>query len=181
MSTVTWLCASRPMPRNTSCMAGAWPNISGASVSFSSATSSRWLSPTARRINSTALGKSKGFGKYSNAPLEKAETALSKSENAVMMMTGKPGMRCLMVANKSSPEPPGMRMSLTNTCGISPSPTLSKAFSTSRGLVKLRVGKPSRNSAFSSTKRMDWSSSTIQIGFINVALSVGLMATESKF
>lgn len=41
MSTVTWLCASRPMPRNTSCMAGAWPNISGASVSFSSATSSR--------------------------------------------------------------------------------------------------------------------------------------------
>jgi hypothetical protein len=40
------------------------------------------------------------------------------------------------------------------------------AASTSRGLVKLRTGKPSRASAFSSTKRMDWSSSTIQIGFM---------------
>ena len=35
---------------------------------FTSATSSRWLSSTARRISSTALGKSKGLGKYSNAP-----------------------------------------------------------------------------------------------------------------
>ena len=32
-------------------------------------------------------------------------------------------------------------------------------------LVKLREGRSSRISAFSSTKRMDWSSSTIQIGF----------------
>ena len=31
---------------------------------------------------------------------------------------------------------------------------------------QLRVGRSSRISAFSSTKRMDWSSSTIQIGFM---------------
>ena len=89
-----------------------------------------------------------------------------------MMMTGKPGMRCLMAVSKSNPEPPGMRISLTSTCGPSLSPSASSAFITSRGLVKLRVGSPSRSSAFSSTKRMDWSSSTIQIGFIKVALSV---------
>ena len=83
-----------------------------------------------------------------------------------MMMTGKPGKRSLMEVSKSRPEPPGMRMSLTKACGPSPSSKPSSAFKTSRGLVKLRVGKPSRNSAFSSTKRMDWSSSTIQIGFM---------------
>ena len=30
ISTVTWLWLSRPMARNTSCIAGAWPSISGA-------------------------------------------------------------------------------------------------------------------------------------------------------
>ena len=32
ISTVTLLCDSRPMARNTSCIAGAWPSISGASA-----------------------------------------------------------------------------------------------------------------------------------------------------
>ena len=115
ISTVTLLCDSRPMARNTSCMAGAWPSISGAAAMRSSATSSRWLSSTARRINSTARGKSKGLGRYSKAPPWNAETALSRSENAVMMMTGKPGCLALILSSRSSPEPPGMRMSLTRT------------------------------------------------------------------
>lgn len=68
------------MPRNTSCMAGAWPSISGMAPGPASTTSSRRLSSTARRINSTALGTSKGLGRYSKAPPWKAETALSMSE-----------------------------------------------------------------------------------------------------
>ena len=49
------------------------------------------LSSTARRISSTALSTSNGLARYSNAPPWNAATALSRSENAVMMMTGKPG------------------------------------------------------------------------------------------
>ncbi len=143
-------------------MAGACPSISGIWVTRSSITSSRTLSSTARRINSMALGRSKGLGRYSNAPLWKADTALSRSEYAVMMMTGRPGRRSLTLLSRSMPEPPGMRMSDTSTCGSS---SLS-AISTSRGLVKLRTGSSSRASAFSSTNRMDWSSSTIQMGFM---------------
>ena len=164
--TVTLLWLSRPIARNTSCMAGAWPSISGAALMRSSATCSRWLSSTARRISSTARGRSNGLGRYSKAPPWNAETALSRSENAVMMMTGKPGCFSFTLAKRSRPEPPGMRMSLTSTWGPSSSLATSSAASTSRGLVKLRVGKPSLSSAFSRTKRMDWSSSTIQIGFM---------------
>jgi hypothetical protein len=83
-----------------------------------------------------------------------------------MMMTGSPGCFSLTLDSRSRPEPPGMRMSLTRICGPSSSVPASSAASTSRGLVKLRVGRSSRNSAFSSTNRMDWSSSTIQIGFM---------------
>jgi hypothetical protein len=54
------------------------------------------LSSTARRISSTALGRSKGLGRYSKAPRWKAETALSRSEYAVMMMTGSPGCSHLL-------------------------------------------------------------------------------------
>src|SRR4051812_27508582 len=79
-----------------------------------------------------------------------------------MMMTGRPGRRSFTLVSSSMPEPPGMRMSDTSTCGASSS----RAASTSFGLVKLRTAKSSRASAFSSTKRMDWSSSTIQMGFI---------------
>ena len=160
--TVTLLWLSRPIARNTSCIAGACPSISGICVTRSSITSSRTLSSTARRISSIALGRSKGLGRYSNAPPWKADTALSRSEYAVMMMTGSPGKRSLTLLSRSMPEPPGMRMSDTSTCGSS----VSSARSTSRGLVKLRTGSSSRASAFSSTKRMDWSSSTIQMGFM---------------
>ena len=68
----------------------------------------------------------------------------------------------LILFSRSMPEPPGMRMSETSTCGSSSS----SAASTSRELVKLRTANSSRVSAFSSTKRIDWSSSTIQMGFI---------------
>ena len=85
-----------------------------------------------------------------------------------MMMTGSPGSFCFTCVNKSKPEPPGMRMSLTKTRGPSRPSSDASAASTSRGLVKLRVVKPSRSSAFSKTKRIDWSSSTIQIGFMGL-------------
>ena len=78
--TVTLLWDRRPMARNTSCIAGAWPSISGISVLPVSRTSSRRLSSIARRISSTARVKSNGLGRYSNAPPWKAETALSRSE-----------------------------------------------------------------------------------------------------
>ena len=162
ISTVTLLCESRPIARNTSCIAGAWPRISGAGVLRSSSTSSRRLSSSARRISSTALVRSNGLGRYSNAPPWNEDTALSRSEYAVMMMTGRPGRRSLTLASRSRPEPPGMRMSLTSTCGSS----VSSAVSTSRVVAKLRTGSCSRANAFSSTKRMDGSSSTIQMGFM---------------
>src|SRR6187200_3083697 len=60
------------------------------------------------------------------------------------------------------PEPPGMRMSETRTWGSS----VVSAAITSRPLLKLRTASSSRASAFSSTKRIDWSSSTIQMGFM---------------
>ena len=68
-----------------------------------------------------------------------------------MMITGRPGKRALTLASRSMPEPPGMRMSLTSTCGSSSS----SAASTSRGLEKLRVANCSRANARSSTKRID--------------------------
>src|SRR4249919_2106113 len=79
-----------------------------------------------------------------------------------MMMTGSSRCLALILLSKSMPEPPGMRMSETSTCGSSSS----SAARTSRGLVKLRTTNSSRVSAFSSTKRIDWSSSTIQMGFM---------------
>ena len=79
-----------------------------------------------------------------------------------MMMTGSAGSLALTLASSSKPEPPGMRMSETSTCGLSSS----SAASTSRALLKVRTGKPSRASAFSSTKRIEWSSSTTQMDFI---------------
>src|SRR6478609_6945773 len=90
-----------------------------------------------------------------------------------MMMTGSPGCLALILSSRSRPEPPGMRMSLTSTWGpsMSSSAAASSAASTSRVLVKLRVGRSSRSSAFSSTKRIDWSSSTIQIGFMQLLVA----------
>ncbi len=93
-----------------------------------------------------------------------------------MMITGKPGRRALTLPSRSMPEPPGMRMSLIITCGSSSS----SALSTSRALAKLRTANCSRASAFSSTKRIEWSSSTIQMGFMRQEASVGFRAVGSK-
>ena len=151
ISTVTLDCDSRPIARNTSCMAGACPRISGASLRRSSISSSRRLSSSARRISSTARSTSNGLARYSNAPPWNAATALSRSEYAVMMMTGSPGCLALMACSRSSPEPPGIRTSEIRTCGVSSS----SALSASRTLVKLRESRLSRASAFSRTQRMD--------------------------
>ncbi len=51
----------------------------------------RRLSSIARRISSTAWSTSKGLGRYSKAPPWNAATALSRSEYAVMMITGNGG------------------------------------------------------------------------------------------
>ena len=154
------------MARNTSCMAGAWPRISGVSDGPDSTLVSRRLSSSARRISSTALSISKGLARYSKAPPWNAATAESRSEKAVIMMTGKPGKRDLTVCSNSRPEAPGMRMSETSTCGVSSS----SAAMASRALAKLLVARFSRARAFSSTQRIDSSSSTIQIGFISVCV-----------
>ena len=68
-----------------------------------------------------------------------------------MMMTGRSRCRALTRLSSSMPEPPGMRMSDTSTCGSSSS----SAASASRELVKLRTANSSRVNAFSSTKRID--------------------------
>ena len=70
----------RPMARKTSCMAGAWPMISGVSSNATLSTAWRMLSSTARLITSIAWSTSNGLAKYSNAPPWNAATALSKSE-----------------------------------------------------------------------------------------------------
>ena len=54
ISTVACDCESRPIERNTSCIAGAWPRISGAVSPGSAVVSWRMLSSTARLISSTA-------------------------------------------------------------------------------------------------------------------------------
>ncbi|MNC85640.1 hypothetical protein D3C83_12500 [compost metagenome] len=63
--TVACDCDSRPMARNTSCIAGACPSISGAASASSLTPSWRTLSSIARRISSTAWSTSNGLGRYS--------------------------------------------------------------------------------------------------------------------
>src|SRR5574343_348621 len=94
-----------------------------------------------------------------------------------MMMTGSAGSRALTLASSSSPEPPGMRMSDTSTCGVSSS----RAASMSRALLKLRTGSPSRARAFSSTKRIEWSSSTTQMDFIRFLGRAGGLVTSGQW
>ena len=62
--------ASRPMARNTSCMAGAWPMISVACAAGGDGAGDACsrCSSTARRTVATATSTSNGFGRYSNAP-----------------------------------------------------------------------------------------------------------------
>ena len=79
-----------------------------------------------------------------------------------MTMTGKPGCCALTNCKSSSPDSPGMRISETSTWGVE----VLSASTVSLTLAKLRVARFSRARAFSSTQRIDSSSSTIQIGFI---------------
>ena len=79
-----------------------------------------------------------------------------------MMMTGVSGSFCLMSCKKSKPDPLGMRMSLTMTCGCS----FARAAMASGTEEKVLNSSSVRASAFSNTQRIDLSSSIIQIGFM---------------
>ena len=80
-----------------------------------------------------------------------------------MMITGMCGRRsCSLLAAGRCRLAPGMRMSDTSTCGASSS----SARRHSAAEANARTSKPSRASAFSSTQRIDWSSSTIQTAFM---------------
>ena len=117
ISTVADDCESRPIARNTSCIAGAWPSISGESAVATTAAGECRDSVAARRISASAWSTSNGFGRYSNAPPWNAATALSRSEYAVMMMIGICGCRSFTSASSCRPDSPGIRMSETSTCG----------------------------------------------------------------
>jgi len=78
-STVTLLGLSRPMARNSPCIAGERPSSSAGAPSPGSAGSARRLSSSARRISSTAFVTSKGLDRYSKAPPWNEATALSRS------------------------------------------------------------------------------------------------------
>ncbi len=71
---------SRPMARNSSCIAGAAPMIpeTPGRVSLSCAVAAG-LRVTARRTSATASSMSKGLARYSKAPPRKAATARSRS------------------------------------------------------------------------------------------------------
>ena len=77
-------------------------------------------------------------------------------------MTGMSGCFSLTSVKKSKPEPPGMRMSLTITCGNSFS-NISNASAVEENVLNARSA---RAKAFSNTQRIDLSSSNIQIGFM---------------
>ena len=81
------------------------------------------------------------------------------------LVTGRAGTRCLSFFNRSSPDSPGIRTSEISTCGIG-APRSIKARA-SLAEAKLRKGSCSRARVFSSTQRIDLSSSTIQTGFID--------------
>src|SRR5262245_40978184 len=170
ISTVAVDVESRPIARKTSCIAGAWPRISGEAASDSSAAASCRLSSSARRISSTAWSTSNGFGRYSNAPPWNAATADSRSEYAVMMITGSSGCFCFTLCNTSRPEVPGIRISDTSTCGVS----LSSAVSASCASPKVLNGMPSRVSAFSNTQRIERSSSITHTGFIGSPVQISV-------
>jgi hypothetical protein len=59
---------NRPIARKTSCMAGAWPSISGIRRDSATEFSTRCCCVAARRTSSTAWSISNGLGRYSNAP-----------------------------------------------------------------------------------------------------------------
>ena len=67
-----------------------------------------------------------------------------------MMMTGRLGILALTRASKSTPDTPGMRMSLTSTMGAESS----SAFSTDSASSKSLHSMPALESARESTHRM---------------------------
>ena len=79
-----------------------------------------------------------------------------------MMMTGRLGNFSFSFCSNSRPDPPGIRMSLTTTCGVD----ADNASSASCADPKTLKAMFSRVSAFSNTQRIERSSSMIQTGFI---------------
>src|SRR5690349_6673388 len=79
-----------------------------------------------------------------------------------MMMTGKLACSAFARCSSSSPDSPGMRMSLTMTWGVS----VSSAAIASCADENVLNAMSSRVSAFSNTQRIERSSSMIQTGFI---------------
>ncbi len=119
ISTVMLERDSRPMALNTSCIAGAWPMIRGVGLLVVCCAVSRWRVRAARETSSTASSMSKGFGRYSNAPPWYADTALSRSECAVITMTGISGSVWPRRSMSSRPLMSGIRMSVIRTSGRS--------------------------------------------------------------
>ena len=68
ISTVACERLRRPIALKTSCMAGAWPMISGVSSITTFSVACLVLSSTARLITSMAWSTSNGLAKYSKAP-----------------------------------------------------------------------------------------------------------------
>jgi hypothetical protein len=150
------------MARKTSCIDGAWPRISGAA---SSARLHRFGAPLrsiARRTSSTAWSTSNGLGRYSKAPPWKAATARIEIGIGGHDDHRQRGNASLTSCSSSRPDSPGMRMSDTSTCGTWPRRVRQRL----AGRAKLLAGNSSRPSAFSSTQRMERSSSMIQTGFM---------------
>ena len=113
----------------------------------------------ARRTSDTASSTSKGLGRYSNAPDWYAVTALSRSEWAVITITGIETPNFSSRRVNSRPSIPGMRMSVIKTSGNSEALVIN-ASSTLAGAAKPRTSIVSRCNAFSSTQRTESSSST---------------------
>ena len=148
-------------------MAGACPSMSRLGLRELIAAALSWPcdSEQARRMRAVASSTSKGLGRYSKAPPWKAETALSRSEKPVMMMTGSSGSRALTCSSKARPDSPGIRMSETKTWGVSSW----RARITSWLVSNSRQGNWALDKAFSRTHRIEASSSTIHTGFIKTS------------
>ena len=151
------ICDSRPMARNTSCIAGAWPSISGACADARLGRAPRAGSPRPRGGSARPpWSTSNGLGRYSKAPPWNAATALSRSEYAVMMMTGRPRMLLLdLVAAARGRSRPA--------CGCrTPAPAASSSSSAAQHVARvgescarecLRAPAPSRAPSGSSGRR----------------------------
>ena len=85
-----------------------------------------------------------------------------------MMITGSCGYSSFACCSSFSPDSPGMRISLTITCGASAFNSASASSAEANDLKAML----SRVSAFSSTQRMERSSSMIQTGFIFISVNV---------